>query len=315
MGRSPRACIVKDLDARPNSCKYSYMIAAPAPAPSPKTPILPFPLPHSPALDRPAGMRGSRLPHDPETIAIVRLLYERTTLRHREIADRAGVSKTSVHGWALAGGWTRPAGAAKAPLLGTNGLPAPRLKGRMLAKRLRELAERYLDEMEKDFDTRDAGQCAVVLNFLKEAKLLEQPRKPRRPLAVRARGIAGALARPAREGAGADPRRARLGPEDDRGGPRGGGGAASSPRAEAGQGAPDSLQDPQGDGAEPASAGGDRAGAGDRRGVPRQAAAAANAVSVRPLASNRRGIPPSTGKPPSSPDPAASFRETELDAG
>jgi hypothetical protein len=49
--------------------------------------------------------------------------------------------------------------------------------------------------------------------------------------------------------------------------------------------------------------------------VPRQAAAAANAVSVRPLASNRRGIPPSTGKPPSSPDPAASFRETELDAG
>src|SRR4051795_8023894 len=133
-----------------------------APAPS-ETPVLPFPVPRTPAFDRPPGMRGSRLPHDPETIAIVRLLYERTTLRHREIAEQAGVSKTSVHGWALAGGWTRPAGApegappgggtgragaAKAPLLGSNGLPAPRLKGRMLAKRLRELAERYLEEME-----------------------------------------------------------------------------------------------------------------------------------------------------------------------
>jgi hypothetical protein len=135
-------------------------------------------------------MRGSRLPHDPETIAVVRLLYERTTLRQREIAKEAGVSKTSVHGWALAGGWRRPAGAAKAPLLNTNGLPAPRLKGRMLAKRLRELAEAYLDEMEKDFDVRDAEKCGTVLHFLKEAKLLEQPRKPRRPLAVRARAIA-----------------------------------------------------------------------------------------------------------------------------
>jgi hypothetical protein len=161
-----------------------------AAAPRPETPVLPFPLPRSPAFDRPPGMRGSRLPHDPETIAVVRLLYERTTLRHREIAEKAGVSKTSVHGWALAGGWKRPPGAAKAPLLNTNGLPAPRLKGRMLAKRLRELAEAYLAEMEQDFDVRDAEKCGTVLHFLKEAKLLEQPRKPRRPAAVRARALA-----------------------------------------------------------------------------------------------------------------------------
>jgi hypothetical protein len=157
---------------------------------SSETPILPFPVPRSPAFDRPAGMRGSRLPHHPETIAVVRLLYERTTLRHREIAEQAGVSRTSVHGWALAGGWTRPPGAPKSHQLGLNGLPAPRLKGRMLAKRLRDLAEAYLEEMEKDFDTRDVEKCAVVLGFLKEAKLLEQRRKPRRPLAVRARSIA-----------------------------------------------------------------------------------------------------------------------------
>jgi hypothetical protein len=159
--------------------------SAPAPASS-ETPILPFPVPRTPAFDRPPGMRGSRLPHHPETVAVVRLLYERTT-RHREIAEQAGVSRTSVHGWALAGGWTRPPGAPKSHQLGLNGLPAPRLKGRMLAKRLRDLAEAYLEEMEKDFD---AEKCGIVLNFLKEAKLLEQPRKPRRPLAVRARSIA-----------------------------------------------------------------------------------------------------------------------------
>ena len=187
-------------------------MTATAPASS-ETPILPFPVPRSPAFDRPPGMRGSRLPHDPETVAVVRLLYERTTLRHREIAEQAGVSRTSVHNWALAGGWRRPPGTPKSHQLGLNGLPAPRLKGRMLAKRLRDLAEAYLEEMEKDFD---AEKC--VLNFLKEAKLLAArgagPRDRR------------ALARPAREGAGADPRRARLGPEDDRGGARGGEGAS-----------------------------------------------------------------------------------------
>src|SRR5215208_5323581 len=57
---------------------------------SSETPILPFPVPRTPAFDRPPGMRGSRLPHHPETIAVVRLLYERTTLRHREIAEQAG---------------------------------------------------------------------------------------------------------------------------------------------------------------------------------------------------------------------------------
>jgi hypothetical protein len=88
---------------------------------SSETPILPFPVPRSPAFDRPAGMRGSRLPHHPETIAVVRLLYERTTLRHREIAEQAGVSRTSVHSWALAGGWTRPPGAPKSHQLGLNG--------------------------------------------------------------------------------------------------------------------------------------------------------------------------------------------------
>jgi hypothetical protein len=153
----------------------------------PETPVLPFPLPRTPARHRP---RGSRRPHAPETVAQVRLLYERSTLTYREIANETGVAKASVSYWALSGGWTRPPGAAKRNSLGTNGLPSPALKGRVLAKRLREIAERYLDEMERDWDVRSFQDCATVLHLLKEAKLLEQRRRPRRPLAVRARGSA-----------------------------------------------------------------------------------------------------------------------------
>src|SRR5215204_5436933 len=113
---------------------------------SSETPILPFPVPRTPAFDRPPGMRGSRLPHHPETIAVVRLLYERTTLRHREIAEQAGVSRTSVHGWALAGGWKRPPGAPKSHQLrperpagpaaqGPHAGEAPARDGRALPRR------------------------------------------------------------------------------------------------------------------------------------------------------------------------------------
>jgi hypothetical protein len=161
------------------------MPAAP-PAPS-SAPVLDFPLPHSPALDRPPGS-GRR--HAPETVAAVRLLYERTTLSYREIGRRTGTSASLVHGYALSGGWRRPPGAAKAPSLGTVALPSSALKGRALAKRLREMAERYLDEMERDWDVRSFQDCATVLFLLKEAKLLERRRRPRRPLAVRARAIA-----------------------------------------------------------------------------------------------------------------------------
>jgi hypothetical protein len=74
-----------------------------------------------------------------------------------------------VHGWALAGGWTRPPGAPKSHQLGLNGLPSSALKGRMLAKRLREMAERYLDAMEKDFDARDFQWICVGLAILSPA--------------------------------------------------------------------------------------------------------------------------------------------------
>ena len=172
----------------------------------------------------------------------------------------------------------------------------------MLAKRLRELAEAYLEEMEKDFDTRDAEKCGIVLNFLKEAKLLEQPRKPRRPLAVRARSIAERwLDQLERE---PEPipdvlnwvlKMIEMAREEE---------AALHPTrgAEAGEGAPDSLQDPQGDGAEPAPARGDRGGAPRRGGEPRPAAAG-NAARVSRRPAGRRDISPGRRK---AADPAGS---------
>jgi hypothetical protein len=112
----------------------------------------------------------------------------------------------------------------------------------MLAKRLRELAEAYLEEMEKDFDTRDAEKCAVVLGFLKEAKLLEQQRKPRRPLAVRARSIAERWLDQLEKEPEPIPDVLNWVLKMIEMGPRGGGGAASDAGAEAGEGAPDLLR-------------------------------------------------------------------------
>src|SRR5215204_1120729 len=153
---------------------------------SSETPILPFPVPRTPAFDRPPGMRGSRLPHHPETIAVVRLLYAHDAQAPRDRGTGRGLEDL--------GAWLGACGRLEAPARRAEKSPArperPAGAPAQGPKRLRELAEAYLEEMEKDFDTRDAEKCGIVLNFLKEAKLLEQRRKPRRPLAVRARSIA-----------------------------------------------------------------------------------------------------------------------------
>ena len=172
----------------------------------------------------------------------------------------------------------------------------------MLAKRLRDLAEAYLEEMEKDFDTRDAEKCGIVLNFLKEAKLLEQPRKPRRPLAVRARSIAERwLDQLERE---PEPipdvlnwvlKMIEMAREEE---------AALHPTRP-----PKPVKErripyktPQGDGAEPAPARGDRGGAPRRGGEPRPAAAG-NAARVSRRPPGRREISPGRRK---AADPAGS---------
>lgn len=155
------------------------------PADSP-APVLPFPVPHSPGLDQPRPLRGK--PHEPATVAAVRLLFERSTLTYAEITRETGVSQASISRYAHAGGWQRPPGAPKANAF-ANGLPSPQLKGRMLARRLRDLCGRYLDDMEQTPDARDVPDCNTVLAMLRMAKEAER-RKPRRPLAARARALA-----------------------------------------------------------------------------------------------------------------------------
>jgi hypothetical protein len=121
-------------------------------------------------------------------VAAVRLLYERSTLIYAEIARQTGVSPASVSRYAHAGGWRRPPGAPKATAF-ANGLPSSRLKGRLLARRLRDICGRYLDDMERQPDPRDMPDCDAVLAMLRMARE-EERRKPRRPLAARARAVA-----------------------------------------------------------------------------------------------------------------------------
>jgi DNA invertase Pin-like site-specific DNA recombinase len=129
-----------------------------------------------------------KTPHQPATVAAVRLLYERSTHTYAEIARETGVSQASVSRYARAGGWQRPPGAPKATT-SANGLPSPWLKGRMLARRLRDICARYLDHIEHQPDPRDMPDCGAVLAMLRMAKE-EERRKPRRPLAARARAVA-----------------------------------------------------------------------------------------------------------------------------
>src|SRR4051812_32603583 len=121
-------------------------------------PVIPFPLPRSPALDRPGPMKA---PHEPATLAAVRLLFERSTLAYAEIGRATGVSPASVSRYAHAGGWRRPRGAPN-PTASANGLPSPPLKGRLLARRLRDICGRYLDAMEQTPDPGDFPDCNAV---------------------------------------------------------------------------------------------------------------------------------------------------------
>ena len=79
----------------------------------------------------------------------MRRLIEQTTLTYREIAAKTGVPRRSFGRWARDGGWQRPPFAPRA----TDTVPTVRagrkLKLRLLAERLRTLAERYVRELEE----------------------------------------------------------------------------------------------------------------------------------------------------------------------
>jgi hypothetical protein len=123
--------------------------------------------------------KGSRRPHTDARVASVRSLIEQTTLTYSEIAARTGVGRASICRWTRDCGWRRPLFAPRA----TDTVPRPRagqkLKLRLLAERLRALAERYVRELEKaprvDVDT-----LVEALQVVKMARLQAMGRRRRR---------------------------------------------------------------------------------------------------------------------------------------
>lgn len=122
---------------------------------------------------------GSRRPHPDANVAAVRRLIEQTTLTYTEISQKTGVGRASICRWSRDGGWKRPLFAPRA----TDLVPSPRagqkLKLRLLAERLRNLAERAIRELEDSPDV-DLDRLMQALQVLKMARLEAQGRHRRR---------------------------------------------------------------------------------------------------------------------------------------
>jgi hypothetical protein len=125
--------------------------------------------------------RGPYRPHTDATVAAVRRLIEQTTLTYREIAAKTGVPRRSFGRWARDGGWQRPLFAPRA----TDTVPTARagrkLKLRLLAERLRTLAERYVRELEETPGV-DLDRLVQALETVKMARLAAMGRRRRRSL-------------------------------------------------------------------------------------------------------------------------------------
>ena len=134
-----------------------------------------------PTVARPRTARGqrSRRPHSAAKVAEVRRLIEKTTLTYDAISAQAGVGRASISRWARDRGWARPLEAPRS----TDRMPRHRLsqklKLRLLAERLRKLAERHVRELE-DAPVIDADKLMQALQLLKMARLEAMGRRRRR---------------------------------------------------------------------------------------------------------------------------------------
>ena len=134
-----------------------------------------------PTVARARTARGqkSRRPHSDAKVAEVRHLVEKTALNYDAISAQAGVGRASISRWARDMGWVRPLEAPRA----TDRMPRHRLsqklKLRLLAERLRKLAERYIHELEQAPHI-DADKLMQALQLLKMARLEAMGRRRRR---------------------------------------------------------------------------------------------------------------------------------------
>ena len=125
---------------------------------------------------------GSRRPQTDEAVAAVRHLIEQTALTYSEITAKTGVGRASISRWTRDFGWVRPLDAPRS----TDRMPTARAgqkrKLRLLAERLRHLAEHYVRQLEETPDV-DLDKLMQALQLLKMARLEAQGRRRRRGFA------------------------------------------------------------------------------------------------------------------------------------
>ena len=139
------------------------------------------PTPDDP-VQGPSGGRGH--PHSDAKVMQVRRLIETTTLGYAEIAKRTGVSHGTISRWCNAGQWTRPLFAPRAADTVPRWRASLRLRRRTLSRRLHDLAERWVRELEASPRV-DFAKLREALELLKLTKIAAYPLKPRyRPIAA-----------------------------------------------------------------------------------------------------------------------------------
>lgn len=127
---------------------------------------------------RPRGLG----PYSDAKVAEVRRLIEQTTLSHAQIKARTGVSLYCISVWRRDFGWTRPLFAPRATDTVPTTRASRRLKQRLLAQRLNDLAERYLRELEATPDV-DLDKLMQALQVYKMARYEMLGRHRRRRVA------------------------------------------------------------------------------------------------------------------------------------
>ncbi len=114
----------------------------------------------------------------------MRRLFETTTHSYAEIAKRTGVAPATISDWSKAGKWTRPLFAPRAADTVPRWRASLRLRRRTLSRRLHDLAERWVTELEAQPGV-DFAKLREALELLKLTRIAALPLRPRyRPIAA-----------------------------------------------------------------------------------------------------------------------------------
>jgi len=143
--------------------------------------LRPGPTDAVPQTPRPRDRNGrrSRRPHADAQVKAVRRLIEESTLTYSQIAAQTGVGRASISRWSRDGGWMRPFDAPRSTDRVPTWRASQRKKLRTLADRLRVLAERHVEELEKAPQV-DPDRLMAALHILKIARVEAMGRRRRR---------------------------------------------------------------------------------------------------------------------------------------